>query len=296
MQHWNELRTALIVARAGTVLAAAEQIGVHRATVHRHIDLLEAVLGTKLFIRSAKGYALTEDGHAILDVAHQADQMFLNLEGTVKKRKAVFSGDLILSIFHGFGGVLMPAIRVMNDTHPNVRVQVISSEKASRLEHGEAHIAFRIGTKPEVLDYIVQPFLKLTFGLYASLDYIAQYGQPCLNTLKNHRFVGPPSSGTKRPYLEWLCQHTTPEQFVLTSNSRVCLHQAVVSGLGLGFMASFEATQYQNLVEIVPPIPQTGVQVWSVTHMDLHRTAKVQEFLNILKAETSHDRQAAPQD
>ncbi|MEM9238354.1 MAG: substrate-binding domain-containing protein [Pseudomonadota bacterium] len=213
--------------------------------------------------------------------------MFLNLEGNVKKRQAVYSGDLILSIFHGFGGLLMPSIRVMNEKHPNVRIQVISSEKMSRLEYGEAHIAFRLGAKPDVLDYVVKPFLKLSFGLYASTEYIAEHGQPHQSSLMNHRFVGPPADGTKRPYLDWLRQQTTPDQFVLTSESRVCLHQAIVSGVGLGFMAGFEAAQYQNLVEIVPALPQTAIQIWSVTHVDLHRTAKVQEFLAILKAKTS---------
>lgn len=82
MKHWNELRTALIVAHAGTVQAAAAQIGVHRATVNRHIGLLEAALGTKLFIRSARGYVLTEDGRAILDFAHRADCLAPNFRAT----------------------------------------------------------------------------------------------------------------------------------------------------------------------------------------------------------------------
>ena len=41
MEKWAELRTAYQVAKLGTVSAAATALGFHRATVNRHIDVLE---------------------------------------------------------------------------------------------------------------------------------------------------------------------------------------------------------------------------------------------------------------
>ena len=51
MENWDELRTAYEVARHGTVSGAAAALGVHHATVIRHVDALEARLGVKLFQR-----------------------------------------------------------------------------------------------------------------------------------------------------------------------------------------------------------------------------------------------------
>ena len=62
MDNWDEIRTAYQVARMGTVSGAAEILGVHHATVIRHIDALEARLGVKLFQRHARGYTATEAG------------------------------------------------------------------------------------------------------------------------------------------------------------------------------------------------------------------------------------------
>jgi DNA-binding transcriptional LysR family regulator len=62
MDNWDEIRTAYQVARMGTVSGAAEVLGVHHATVIRHIDALEAALGAKLFQRHARGYTATEAG------------------------------------------------------------------------------------------------------------------------------------------------------------------------------------------------------------------------------------------
>jgi DNA-binding transcriptional LysR family regulator len=45
MDSWDEIKTAYHVARLGTVSGAAEALGVHHATVIRHIDALETRLG-----------------------------------------------------------------------------------------------------------------------------------------------------------------------------------------------------------------------------------------------------------
>ena len=65
MDNWDEIRTAYHVARLGTVSGAAEALGVHHATVIRHIDALEGRLGVKLFQRHARGYTATEAGARI---------------------------------------------------------------------------------------------------------------------------------------------------------------------------------------------------------------------------------------
>ncbi len=64
--NWDEIRTAYHVARLGTVSGAAEALGVHHATVIRHIDALEARIGVKLFQRHARGYTPTEAGEDLL--------------------------------------------------------------------------------------------------------------------------------------------------------------------------------------------------------------------------------------
>jgi DNA-binding transcriptional LysR family regulator len=41
------------------------------------------------------------------------------------------------------------------------------------------------------------------------------------------------------------------------------------------------------MVEILPPLEDWRVPLWLVTHVDLHRTAKVQAFLKHLKEYTA---------
>ena len=76
IETWDEIRTAYQVARLGTVSGAAEALGVHHATVIRHIDALEGRLGVKLFQRHARGYTATEAGRDLLQVASATAEQF----------------------------------------------------------------------------------------------------------------------------------------------------------------------------------------------------------------------------
>ena len=69
MDYWNEIHTAYWVARTGTVSGAAKRLGVHRATVNRHIDVLEVAIEARLFLRHRRGYELTDVGREFLQVA-----------------------------------------------------------------------------------------------------------------------------------------------------------------------------------------------------------------------------------
>ena len=62
------------------------------------------------------------------------------------------------------------------------------------------------------------------------------------------------------------------------------LSQAVKNGVGLGFLGSHDAASSNNLRAILPPSPDSVIPIWMVTHIDLHRTIKVQSFTKHLKA------------
>jgi DNA-binding transcriptional LysR family regulator len=69
MIDWNDLRHFLAVAKAGTTLAAARELGVSQSTAARRIDALETALGLKLFDRRQSGYALTDIGRELAEAA-----------------------------------------------------------------------------------------------------------------------------------------------------------------------------------------------------------------------------------
>ena len=61
------------------------------------------------------------------------------------------------------------------------------------------------------------------------------------------------------------------------------LELAVLAGAGIGFYPLLEARAHPDLVEVMPTREDWSTPLWLVTHMDLHRTNKVQAFLEFLK-------------
>jgi DNA-binding transcriptional LysR family regulator len=61
------------------------------------------------------------------------------------------------------------------------------------------------------------------------------------------------------------------------------MRDAVIAGAGLGFLSACEAARQPELVEVMPARDEWSVPLWLVTHVDLHRTTKVQAFLTVLR-------------
>ena len=72
-------------------------------------------------------------------------------------------------------------------------------------------------------------------------------------------------------------------QFTFRSDDNIPLTQAVLAGAGIGFMMDWEVKAHPDLVEVWPMQDEWPTPWWLVTHVDLHRTAKVQAFLTFLK-------------
>lgn len=279
MQHWTELRTALMLARHGTVSAAAEALSVHRATVNRHIDTLETAFQTKLFLRHARGYTLTEGGQEMLDVVSRADEMFTDLAGRSRGRSGQLSGTLVVTALSGVVPLVMPALREFHLVHPQIELEFAASADLARLEYGEAHVAFRAGPKPDTLDYVVKLFRRICFGLFASRGYVSSCGQPESGDWAGHAFVGSTDGTSHMPYAQWMKTNLGTENLVLKTEDQQVINTAVKEGIGLGFLADHDAADDPDLIEIVHPSQDWSVPVWVVTHVDLHRTEKVQQFL-----------------
>jgi len=283
MDHWNEIRTAYHVVRLGTVSAAADALGVHRATVIRHIDTLEATLGEKLFQRHARGYTPTEVGQDLLRVAQATDEQFSQLVGRTKGRATDLSGELVVTSLEFLAQNLLPALNAFQIQYPKVAIRYITSDRVFKMEYGEAHIAIRAGPKPQDPDNIVQPFIQSETGLYASPDYISRNGNPESSAdYPKHKFVGSDNLNSGAPFFVWMRKNIPQDRLFLRTNSQHILDQAIISGTGIGFMREKDA-QKHGLVEVLAPREEWRNTSWLVTHVDLHRTAKVQAFLTVLK-------------
>lgn len=282
--NWDEIRTAFQVARLGTVSGAAEVLGVHHATVIRHIDALEKTLGTRLFQRHARGYTPTEAGRDLLSIAQTTEEQFAQLSSRIKGQGEVVAGELTITSIAGLSDLLVPVLRQFQDQYPLVQVRFLTDMRVFRLDYGEAHVAIRAGAAPEEPDNVVQPLAQIRTGLYASVAYAKQRGLPeDESEFEGHRFVCADNEASRAPFYRWLRTHVPDGAIAFRGTEPAALEAAVRQGAGIGFISAYKAENDPDLIEVLAPRPEWEAPLWLVTHVDLHRTRKVQAFLTHLK-------------
>lgn len=283
-ETWDEIRTAYQVARLGTVSGAAEALGVHHATVIRHIDALETRLGAKLFQRHARGYTATEAGRELLEVAQGASDRFDQLASRIKGQNEEVSGELVVTAISGIPRLLTPAVVAFGMLHPKLIIRFLTDMRLFRLSSGEAHVAIRAGARPEDADYVVQKFTQVRMALYAARTYAAAHGLPKGESdLARHRFVGADDHQARAPFYQWLRQAHPGAHVPFRVSEAAAAESAVRAGAGLGFLSTCDVRNDPDLIEVLPSRPEWSTPLWLVTHVDLHRTLKVQKLLAHLK-------------
>ncbi len=284
MERWTELRTAYQVAKLGTVSAAARALGVHRATVNRHIDALEEELGAPIFIRNLKGYTLTELGEELLKVARKTDELFDDLLGRAKGRDGSIEGEIKITVIPTFTNMLMQPIANFRARNPNCQVTIVSSEGLQRLEYGEAHIALRAGPKPEHPDYVVQSFGSVSLNLYAQDSYFSNGGTANgVEDLEIGQFLRPPDQNDYLQVWRNSSEQRSRLRVAVATEDPVVAREAILAGLGLGILTEFDVADRDDVRALLPINEDWDIPLWLVTHVDLHRTEKVQEMLAHLK-------------
>lgn len=284
LDNWDEVRTAYQVARLGTVSGAAEVLGVHHATVIRHIDALEGRLGVKLFQRHARGYTPTDAGSDLMQVAQATSDQFNELAGRLHGAGAAMTGELVVTTVDSFTPLLMPTLAEFGAEHPELTIRYITDPRVFRLEYGEAHVAIRAGLKPSDPDNVVQPLAKTSLVMGATKSYIKRYGRIDSEAdFAKHRFIGPFDENHRAPIYRWMSEHVPADRILLRVSDLRDGYEALCAGGGVGFAPLWRFQENEDLELLYGPLPEWSIDLWLVTHVDLHRTAKVQALTAALK-------------
>lgn len=87
--NYKHLHYFWTVARLGSVVAGAEQLGLASQTISAQIKLLELQLGTQLFVPAGRGIALTDAGRLVMRYADEIFALGDQLEASLNRQQAV---------------------------------------------------------------------------------------------------------------------------------------------------------------------------------------------------------------
>jgi DNA-binding transcriptional LysR family regulator len=182
MDRFRTMESFVRVARAGSFTIAANQLGLSRALVSRHIGDLEARLGVKLINRTTRSLSLTEEGSAYLSFCEQVQRQIETSEHALARTRVEPSGTLKVAAPKSFGSVHMAdALVDFAKAQPHLRVALILEDVGFRrgydfVERG-LDVAVRISSlrSSSVVEHKIG---DVEWVVCAAPDYLARAGRP----------------------------------------------------------------------------------------------------------------------
>ena len=179
------------LASAGSLSAAARELGVTTPAVSKHLALMESRVGVSLVNRTTRRMGLTPEGELYLEHARRILGEINDMEELIGVAKAVPKGLLRVNATLGFGRChVAPLISRFARKHPQVEVQLQLSVNPPPLTDDSFDVCIRFGAPPDAR-VIARHIAQNRRLLCASPAYLAKHGTPKVpNDLTRHNCIG----------------------------------------------------------------------------------------------------------
>jgi len=263
----NRVQIFAQVVEQGSFTAAANTLGVTKATISRKVAELEADAGVQLLYRTTRALKLTEAGseyynhiHRILSDLQQAEDLLSasqqDVRGSLKIACPIELGQLVL------GRILARFLT----KYPEINIEVeLTNRKVDPLEEG-VDILFQIAA-PKDNRLHTLALLNTHKVLLASPAYLAQNGTPMTpDDLNQHKAIRLHSPHID---IEWCLfdgkRWVTPQPSAqLTVNNVTLAREAAIEGLGIATvptMIAQEALEQGLLLPLLDDFPMRQTNV-----------------------------------
>lgn len=271
--NWDDARFFLTALRAGSLSAAAKELGCSHSTVRRRIQGLEHSLGTELFVAASDGLVATDAALGALPHAEAIEAAALAFGRQLTGRSDALTGRITVTTIDVLVEWLAPALDLYRGAHPGVAVELITDNSRLDLARREADVAIRATSRPPeaLFGRKVGRFENAPFAAATLAEaYVGRESEiPWVLFTK--------ASGaklTERWYAEW-SGGRDPVVRVTNAGAMLALVRA---GLG-GALMPVSLASAKRLVQLGPALPELGSDIWCLTHYDLRQSARVREFM-----------------
>lgn len=277
---WNDLRTVLAVARAGSLNGAARELALRHSTVFRRLEEAEARIGARLFDRSRTGWRANLQGEAVAAAAAQMEAAALAAERAISGADARVEGVIRLATSEMLAGYLLPPLlQRFLAAHPGIDIEADVSNRAVDLTRREADLALRATARPPE-SMVGRQVAELRYAIYAARPLLPRRGgQPALQDLP---WIGFDDRIAYTGIAQWFSQALPQVRPRLKSDSLPAMLKAAAACLGAAALPMFAAAQEPRLLRITPPIEGQSMALWLLHHPDVRGNARVRLLMQWL--------------
>ncbi|MEO7392484.1 MAG: LysR family transcriptional regulator [Ramlibacter sp.] len=287
----SEMQFFSVVARCGSLSAAARELQVTTPAVSKRLAQLEARLGVSLLNRTTRRISLTHEGGIYLQHARRILDGIEALERELKGAKTEPSGLLRVNATLGFGrSRVAPLISAFARAWPEVEVQLQLSVNPPPLAEDAFDVCVRFGEPPDarVLARLLAPNRRL---LCAAPAYLARHGAPGTpQELAQHNVIairqGDEAHGQWRLRAGKQAATVKVRGGLSTNDGEIAVNWAL-AGHGIVMRAEWDVARYLRsgrLKQVLEQWQTPPADIYAVYPQRLQDSARVRAFVDFLAA------------
>lgn len=277
--RWDDVRVLLAVLRTGSFTAAARRLGTDQSTISRRIAALEAEVGV-LFERGARGPRPTElaerwrpSAERIDDEMHLLADLAAGTEPSVRGRVRLATSEGLA--IHALVPEVLPALQA---AHPELRIEIATSERAVDLASREADVALRFFRGGRG-DLVIKKIATIPTAVLARRSHARRWRGRSAEALP-WIVVDVPELDT--PEAEWVRAQGGEVRLVCTSYEVQLA--AIRVGLGVGVAPLPVLRTHRELVALEGLPPGPPLELFLVTRRAIRHQPRIAAVMAILEA------------
>lgn len=261
------------VARAGSISAAARDLGWTQPAVSQHLNRLEREAGAPLLLRSTRGVTLTDAGRALLVRADTVAAELHMAQEELAEVAELRGGRVRLVSFPSAAATLVPAaLQSLARDHPGLEVTMTEAEPPEAWEsvrEGEADLALVFGyggPPPDDGDLTWVPLAVEPVDLVLPAEHRAATRRGVdLALLRDETWIG--GCPRCRLHLVDCCRVAGFEpRLALESDDYVVVQNLVAAGLGVTLLPRSALTAFRHPQVAVRSSPSLGTRHVGAVH------------------------------
>ncbi len=244
------------VVKHSSITGAAGELCISQPAVSQAIKVLETSLESKLFLRSAKGVILTQEGEALYSYVKQGYESIMNGEAAVRRMQNLDIGeirigasDMTLQFY------LLPFLEHYHELYPNIKVTVTNGPTPETIDFlHQGHIDFGVVSEPFVPtdNDVVTKVSKIQDTFVAGRRFLElRHRQISLSYLETMPIICLEKNTSTRKFMDKFIKEQgatiTPEFELATSDMIV---QFALRSLGIGMVVKSFAKPYLDSGEL----------------------------------------------
>ncbi len=279
----------VLVARHGSLAAAARALDLTPPAATKRLAALEARLGVRLLNRSTRSLSLTSEGETYLQHATRILADVKDMEDAVSQGRATPKGLLRVNATLGFGRTtIAPLVSRFSARYPDVEVQMEVTDKPVDLVESGFDLAIRFGALPDKRLNARRIMSNRRF-LCASPGYLERHGTPAsLADLADHRCIIHRQNDDA--YGIWRFQHQEHTEVVkvhgnLSSNDGDIVLGWALDGHGILIRSEWDLARYLDsgrLRIVLPGFTLPSADLFVYYPSQRNQTVRARAFIDFL--------------